>query len=96
MGASQSLGEGGVGMGSQPFSVLRFQHLLCSFDAVTRRPPAGSPEDTFSSSARTKWLDTFCQDTAMGQIPRALALQNLHQKSPSKVCLSVPNWDSQR
>lgn len=84
MGASQGLGEGGVGMGSQPFSVLCFQHLLCSFDTLTRRPPADSPEDTFSLICKNQMAGHFLPRHSHGADPKDPGLTEPASEKPFK------------
>ena len=84
MGASQGLGEGGVGMGSQPVSVLCFQHLLCSFDTLTRRPPADSPEDTFSLICKNQMAGHFLPRHSHGADPKDPGVTEPASEKPFK------------
>ena len=90
MGASQSLGESGVGMDSQPFSVLHFQHLLCSFNTLTHRPPADSPEDTFSLICKNQMAGHFLPRRIHGADPKDWPYSTCIRKAPQRSVFQAP------
>ena len=83
-----------MGMDSQPFSVLCFQHLLCSFNTLTHRPPADLPRDTFSLICKNQTAGHFLPRHTHGADPKDPGLTVPASEKPLKGLSFSPHLGS--